>query len=98
MTSLLCFQRGGSMITHMTVKNFKALRDVRVDLEPFTVLIGPNDTGKSSFLEALYAIAESTRSQLKRCFWSPWRDRELVRNQNPGTQVHFQISIDEAKK
>jgi predicted ATPase len=66
------------MITRMTVDNFKALRHVEVDLAPFTVLIGPNDTGKTSFLEAVYALAESTRSPLDECFWSPWQNRELV--------------------
>lgn len=41
------------MIDSVLVKQFKCLRDVRVELGAFTVLIGPNDSGKSSFLEAL---------------------------------------------
>jgi AAA domain, putative AbiEii toxin, Type IV TA system/AAA ATPase domain len=81
------------MITRMTVENFKALRQVQVDLAPFTVLIGPNDTGKTSFLEAVYAIAESTRSLLPSCFWSPWQSRELIYKQAPDTQVRFTIEV-----
>src|SRR5260370_34576200 len=77
------------MITRMTVKNFKALRDVTVDLAPFTVLIGLNDAGKTSFLEAVYALGESTRTPLANCFWSPWQSRELVHQQAPDTQVEF---------
>jgi predicted ATPase len=45
------------MITKLHVQNFKCLRDVSVDLEPFTVLIGKNDTGKTSFLEAVEALS-----------------------------------------
>ena len=41
------------MITHLHIQNFKCLRDVQVDLAPFTILIGPNDSGKSSLLDAV---------------------------------------------
>lgn len=44
------------MITKLHIQNFKCLRDVSVELEPFTVLIGKNDTGKSSLLEAVAAL------------------------------------------
>jgi predicted ATPase len=44
------------MITKLHVQNFKCLRDVSVDLRPFTVLIGKNDTGKSSLLEAIRTL------------------------------------------
>lgn len=81
------------MITRMKVENFKALRSVEVDLAPFTVLIGPNDTGKTSFLEAVYALAESTRSPLANCFWSPWRGRELVYQQALDIPVRFTADL-----
>ena len=81
------------MITRMTVDNFKAIRHVAVDLAPFTVFIGPNDTGKTSFLEAVYALAESTRSSLPECFWSPWRNRELVHKHAPDTPVRFTAEL-----
>lgn len=41
------------VLKRVRVKGFKCLRDVEVDLEPFTVLIGPNDSGKSAFLQAI---------------------------------------------
>lgn len=41
------------MINQVHIQNYKCLRDVTVDLKPLTVLIGPNDSGKTSFLEAL---------------------------------------------
>ncbi len=41
------------MLTRAEIKGFKCLHDVSVELGPFNVLIGPNDAGKSSFLQAL---------------------------------------------
>jgi predicted ATPase len=45
------------MISKLHVQNFKCLRDVTVELKPLTVLIGKNDTGKTSLLEAIETIA-----------------------------------------
>jgi len=35
------------------IKNFRCLRDVTLELEPLTVLVGPNASGKSAILRAL---------------------------------------------
>jgi len=34
------------MITSMHIENFKCFKDFDIELGPFNVLIGPNDTGK----------------------------------------------------
>ncbi len=47
------------MITRFQVQNYKALRDVILDLTPMHVLIGPNDAGKTSILEAITALCRS---------------------------------------
>jgi predicted ATPase len=41
------------MIKRITIKDFKSLADVSVDLEPVTVLVGRSGTGKSNFVNAL---------------------------------------------
>ena len=41
------------MLDRVRIQNFRCLRDVDVPLKPLTVLIGENDTGKSTFLEAI---------------------------------------------
>lgn len=43
------------MIRRAAIKQFRALIEVTVELRPLTVLVGPNDSGKSSFLEAIHA-------------------------------------------
>lgn len=45
------------MIRQVELENFRCFRKVTVDLEPLTVLIGKNDTGKSSFLESLCTLS-----------------------------------------
>lgn len=67
----------------MRVERFRALSDVTVRLSNFNVLIGPNDQGKTSFLEAVYALASTTRNAIAESFWSPWRGRSLVHNGDP---------------
>lgn len=40
-------------LSSVTIKNFRALSDITVQLDDTTVLIGENNSGKTSFLEAL---------------------------------------------
>jgi len=46
---------GGIFIKEVRVRNFRCLRTVDVELDPLTVLIGQNNSGKTSFLNALFA-------------------------------------------
>jgi predicted ATPase len=45
------------MLEKVGFKNFLALRDVEIDLEPFTVIVGPNSSGKSTILDGIRRIA-----------------------------------------
>lgn len=44
-------------IKAIRLTNFRGFRDARIELKPLTVLIGPNSAGKSSFGQALAALA-----------------------------------------
>lgn len=66
------------MITQFRVQNYKALRDVTLDLTPVHVLIGPNDSGKTSLLEALAALCRSVTHPLSTAFLGSWTGTELV--------------------
>jgi predicted ATPase len=46
------------MIEQVQFRNFKALRDVTLDLDRFTVLVGPNNSGKTSILEGIHLFSE----------------------------------------
>ena len=44
------------MIQTVSFKNFKALRDLTISLKRFTVLVGPNASGKTSVLQGLDSL------------------------------------------
>jgi energy-coupling factor transporter ATP-binding protein EcfA2 len=50
------------MIDRVQFRNFKALRDVSLDLERLTVLVGPNASGKTSILEGLHYLMRAARA------------------------------------
>src|SRR5436190_5560488 len=41
------------MITSITIRDFKSIREQTVKLEPLTVLVGRSGTGKSNFVQAI---------------------------------------------
>lgn len=48
-------QDSGIKITEVRIRNFRSLKEVNVSLDWLTVLIGENNSGKTSFLDALSA-------------------------------------------
>ena len=44
---------GGNMIKTFNVDNFKSLNNLSINLQPMTVIVGNNATGKSSILQAI---------------------------------------------
>lgn len=72
-------------ITCVRVKNFRCLREVEILLTPTTLLIGENNSGKTSFLDAVYAAVGSGPRHLNEDDIylaenevSPPRDREVT--------------------
>jgi ABC-type Na+ transport system ATPase subunit NatA len=55
---------GRSMLTKLRIQNFKQFDDVEIDLGPVTVLIGPNNSGKTTILQALMLWSASIWSYL----------------------------------
>lgn len=82
------------MIKRLRVKNFKALRDVKIELTPIHVLIGPNDSGKTSILDALAAISRSVDHNLAEAFLGSWKGTELVSRGKSGLSVMIGVDID----
>lgn len=48
------------MIETVHIVNFKGHRDTRLQLKPFTVLVGPNASGKTSVLDAILVLRTAT--------------------------------------
>ena len=54
----------GIAVTCVRVSNFRSLSDIEVRLNDLTVLIGANNAGKTSFLDALFAAIGAGRRSL----------------------------------
>ena len=48
-------------ITRVWAKNFRSIADVSFDLEPLTILVGPNASGKSNLLDILRFVKDALR-------------------------------------
>ena len=59
------------MIDSITIKNFKSVQDLTLDLGRFNVLIGANGSGKSNILEAIAFGAAARSGNLNYTFLSP---------------------------
>ncbi len=46
------------MIEGVRFSNYRVLRDVTIDFEPFTILVGPNGSGKTTVLRSFYESSE----------------------------------------
>ncbi len=67
-------------LSRFGVKNYKCLGEIDIPLTPIHVLIGENDAGKTSLLEAMAAFCASSEKPLSDAFPGPWDGRELVRH------------------
>ncbi|MBI4641800.1 MAG: AAA family ATPase, partial [Candidatus Tectomicrobia bacterium] len=57
------------MIKWVKIEGYKSFQSLRLELRPLTVIFGPNASGKSNFLDALYFISRAvTRRTLKDAF------------------------------
>jgi predicted ATPase len=82
------------MLNRFHVENYKCLKDVTVPLTPIHVLIGQNDAGKSSLLEALYAFFRSSDLSLAGAFSGHWLGDDLVNENAAEPQILSQGTWD----
>lgn len=54
-------QESGIHIVEVRVRNFRSIKSVNVLLDPLTVLIGENNSGKTTFLEAIFVAIGAGR-------------------------------------
>ncbi len=66
------------MIRRIRITGYKSLRNLEVQVEPLSVLFGPNAAGKSNFLDALQLLSRAVSSRtLKEAFEPPYRGTPL---------------------
>ncbi len=50
------------MKAELKIKNFRSLKNIKVDIRPTMFLLGPNGAGKSTFIKALTFLSENINS------------------------------------
>jgi ABC-type taurine transport system ATPase subunit len=70
------------MLTHLTIRNFKRFADVEIELGSPVVLIGPNNSGKTTALQALALWDIGLRR------WNEKRGGRPTPDQRPGVTIN----------
>ncbi|MBN1962844.1 MAG: AAA family ATPase [Deltaproteobacteria bacterium] len=68
------------MLTQVWFKNYKGLRDIKLNLGRFNVLVGPNACGKTSVLDAIRQLSMVTYRDPSLVFNGLW-DKRVLYNQ-----------------
>ncbi len=73
----------GVLVTAVRVFNFRSLRAVEASLGPTTLLVGENNAGKTSFLEAIYAaIGSGQRQFMEEDIWTELKEKQVPRDRS----------------
>ncbi len=79
------------MINHFRVTNFRCLQDVQLELGPFNVLIGRNDSGKTSLLDAIQALGCTANEAWSSAVGTVGSIREVVWRKQQHTAVTWEV-------
>lgn len=80
-------------LTRVVLQNYKSIAACDVELQPLTLLVGPNGGGKSNFLDALRFVAQSLRFPIEHALRERGGVGE-VRRRSRGHPNHFRLRLD----
>jgi predicted ATPase len=82
------------VLKSIQIKNFKIIEDSpQLSLQPFTILIGRNGSGKSSIVESLDWLGQAVYSGAMAATEPFQRIRDIIRDWEPGTSLNFRIEL-----
>ena len=85
------------MLTSITIRNFKQFEEITVDLDNVVVFVGPNDSGKTTALQALILWELGLRRWRERWGMIPTNDM-----QRPGVSINrydlFSVPVNHANQ
>ena len=92
------------MLKRIKIQGYKSLVDLELNLKPLSVLVGPNASGKSNFLDALQLLSRiATCHTLEDAFGPPYRGHPLesftfggegIKSLLEEESVSFSIEVD----
>jgi predicted ATPase len=91
-----------TLIEKITLDNFKAFKHAEFEIKPITILVGPNNGGKSSLMQSIGLIQQTLRGSgaeiLKFSDFIDLRDFDTAIHQNfKKKEMHFRFEFEERK-
>ena len=81
-------------INKITIKNFKSIKNVTLNIDNLTVMVGRNGSGKTNIIEAINFNKSLFKSEpMKYPFTKWWGYSNLVYNHNIGEPISFSFDI-----
>jgi predicted ATPase len=75
------------MIRKVSFRNFKAYRSLDVELEPLTVLVGPNASGKTTLLEGMLLVTGASEGLGEKPYVEMTQGNLLTREAKPPVEI-----------
>jgi predicted ATPase len=79
------------MLNSLNIENFRCIRGTRFSLAPLTVLIGPNDSGKTTILDAIQRLGRLTTRELVHVFSGDHSIENITWRRTKEARVRFSL-------
>ena len=86
-----------SKFEHISVKGFRRLQDIDLEMRDLTVMIGANGAGKTSFLDVLSVLAVSANGRLHEIFQNKGGLNEILTRGN-AQELEISVSMQVAQE
>jgi len=80
------------MLTHFTLKNYKPISLIELELSPMSVFIGPNDSGKSSILQAVRYASQIASGRPLEDIFTGTHQLEHLHSQTVSEPIYFEFA------
>jgi len=82
-------------ISRLSIKNYKSLRDVDLELSPLTILIGTNGSGKSNFLSFFRLLKNAADERLSQTISSMGGFNEIRWKPDKDGQIEWDVCFED---
>ena len=86
-------------IEEISVKNYRVLQNITLkDIKPFSVFLGPNGSGKTTFFDVIGFLSDCLTTNVKKALEKRGRFQEVISRDCGGQEIEIVIIYRENKK